>query len=563
MADSAAPAADKLIVAIDFGTTYSGVAWGSSTRLDRMQTITSWPTNSEARRGNTVPMGKAPTQLRYPARGRVEWGYLIEPTAHADEVLRLIKLCLEPKLVPEDSEAAGIVASITAVHDVGSLIQDYLSGLLEHLFTTMGGEVGPIDGTSVEFILTVPAIWTEKATQRTIKALERAQKFPRGAPVSVVSEPEAAAIHTLHRATRHGMKVGESFVVVDAGGGTVDLITYTINSLHPTLEVTESAPGSGGMCGSSLLNSRFMQFLDAKLGDEDGYTDDVRKLALDHFERDTKRKFSTRSIPHDTFAIPVPGVGRNREVGVPVTGRLVLKAKELHIIFEPIVLQVIRLVKEQVNASGVPIAKIILVGGFGMSTYLRERIQAAFQSDPQQHIEVIQPEDAWTSVVQGALIKKISEHSPERLTHISIKSRAARKHYGTEVCAKYKKDKHSSIRGQRWYDGFYGTYRTEPVSEETPYYKHLCMTSRVTLGRPDRIVSEIHADDQSLDAPLTRDQNVKVLCVLEADLSQIPEDEIERKRGHDGHMYYVIDFLIESVYTSASTSYTLIHKEYV
>ncbi|RYP13980.1 hypothetical protein DL765_006646 [Monosporascus sp. GIB2] len=573
MADSAAPTADKLIVAIDFGTTYSGVAWGSSTRLDRMQTITSWPINPEARRGNTIRMGKVPTQLRYPARGRVEWGYLVEPSAHADEVLRLIKLCLEPKLVPENSEAAGTVASIMAVHNVDSLIQDYLSGLLEHLFVTMGGEVGPIDGTSVEFMLAVPAIWTEKATQRTIKALERAQKFPRGAPVSVVSEPEAAAIYTLHRSTRHGMKVGQSFVVVDAGGGTVDLITYSINSLHPTLEVTESAPGSGGMCGSSLLNSRFIQFLDAKLGDEDGYTDDVRKLALDHFERDTKRKFSTRSIPHDTFSIPVPGVGRNREVGVPVAGRLVLKATELHMIFEPIVLQVIRLVKEQINVSGVPIAKIMLVGGFGTSTYLRERIQAAFQSGPQQRIEVIQPEEAWISVVQGALIKKISEYSPERLTQISIKSRAARKHYGTEVCAKYKEDKHSSIRGQRWYDGFYGTYRvrvmswfikrSEPVSEETPYYKHLCMTSRVTFGRPNKIVSEIHADDQSLDAPLTRDQNVKVLCVLEADLSQIPEDEIEQKRGHDGHMYYVIDFLIESVYTSASTSYTLIHKEYV
>ncbi|RYP45715.1 hypothetical protein DL768_007979 [Monosporascus sp. mg162] len=398
-------------------------------------------------------MGKAPTQLRYPARGGIEWGYLIEPTAHADEVLRLVKLCLEPKLAPEDSEAAGIVANITAVHDVDSLIQDYLSGLLEHLFATTGGEVGPIDGTSVEFILTVPAIWTEKATQRTIKALERAQKFSRGAPVSVVSEPEAAAIYTLHRATRHGMKVGESFVVVDAGGGTVDLITYTINSLNPTLEVTESALGSGGMCGSSLLNSRFMQFLDAKRGDEDGYTDDVRKLALDHFERD-----------------------------------------------------VIRLVKEQINASGVPIAKIILVGGFGTSTYLRQRIQAAFQSDPQQRIEVIQPEDAWTSVVQGALIKRISEHSLERPTHISIKSRAARKHYGTEVSAKYKEiDTHQSV--------------DNGVSEETPYYKHLCMISPVTLGRPDRITSEIHADDQSLDAPLTRDQNVKVLCVLEADLS--------------------------------------------
>ena len=59
----------------------------------------------------------------------------------------------------------------------------------------------------------------------------------------------------------HGLKVGDGVVVVDAGGGTVDLITYKISKLDPTLEVQEAAEGSGGLCGSPFLNQRFEQFL--------------------------------------------------------------------------------------------------------------------------------------------------------------------------------------------------------------------------------------------------------------------------------------------------------------
>lgn len=126
-----------------------------------------------------------------------------------------------------------------------------------------------------------------------IRALQRARGFPqdkekRNATVSVVSEPEAAAIYTLHKADRHDLNVGDTFLVVDAGGGTVDLITYRVDALYPALEVTEVAPGTGGMCGSQLLNSNFQQFLDAKLGEAVGYDDEARQYAVEHFELDVR-----------------------------------------------------------------------------------------------------------------------------------------------------------------------------------------------------------------------------------------------------------------------------------
>ena len=39
-------------------------------------------------------------------------------------------------------------------------------------------------------------------------------------------------------------KVGDAFVLCDAGGGTVDLISYEITKLDP-LELRELVPGTG------------------------------------------------------------------------------------------------------------------------------------------------------------------------------------------------------------------------------------------------------------------------------------------------------------------------------
>ena len=64
----------------------------------------------------------------------------------------------------------------------------------------------------------------------------------------------------------HGIKVGDTFMLCDAGGGTVDLITYTVAALKPRLKITEASTGSGSLCGSSYLNKRFQSFLQEKIG---------------------------------------------------------------------------------------------------------------------------------------------------------------------------------------------------------------------------------------------------------------------------------------------------------
>lgn len=74
--------------------------------------------------------------------------------------------------------------------------------------------------------------------------------------ISCISEPEAAAVYTLGAIQPNILRLGDNFVVCDAGGGTVDLITYEVTKLEP-LAVEESVVGSGGLCGSTYLNRRY------------------------------------------------------------------------------------------------------------------------------------------------------------------------------------------------------------------------------------------------------------------------------------------------------------------
>ena len=91
----------------------------------------------------------------------------------------------------------------------------------------------------------------------------------------MISEPEAAALYALNALDPHDLKIGDTFMLCDAGGGTVDLITYKIASLKPILKVAEASPGSGSLCGASFLNRGFQEFLEKKLGNETGWDDEV------------------------------------------------------------------------------------------------------------------------------------------------------------------------------------------------------------------------------------------------------------------------------------------------
>lgn len=83
MAPSSPSTPDRIVVGVDFGTTYSGLAWASTHRPDHRETITTWPAGE--------PSDKVPTKLRYVA-GETQWGFGVPLDTQSGEVIEWFKL---------------------------------------------------------------------------------------------------------------------------------------------------------------------------------------------------------------------------------------------------------------------------------------------------------------------------------------------------------------------------------------------------------------------------------------------------------------------------------------
>ena len=144
--------------------------------------------------------------------------------------------------------------------------------------------------------------------------------------------------------------------------------------MDPDLQLIEAAPGSGDVCRSTFLNRIFEKYLNERFRGHPDWEENSENLPemLEHFETRTKNGFSEI----ESASIPVYGLSKCPGI---VKNRLILSADELKNIFEPIVSQVITLVRKQIQETGKKVRYIVLVGGFGCSPYLRDRIKKTFE----------------------------------------------------------------------------------------------------------------------------------------------------------------------------------------
>lgn len=103
------------------------------------------------------------------------------------------------------------------------LITGYLRPLRQHaedrIKASFAGLEPLLRGTVWEYIITVPALWPEKAKNTTMRCAKKAGMAPT-TPVRIISEPEAAGIYALDTMIRDvDLSIGDTFVICDAGGG--------------------------------------------------------------------------------------------------------------------------------------------------------------------------------------------------------------------------------------------------------------------------------------------------------------------------------------------------------
>ncbi|KAL8773753.1 MAG: hypothetical protein Q9209_001521 [Squamulea sp. 1 TL-2023] len=531
------------IVAIDFGTTFSGVCW-AQTRVPKAQRpINQWPDPiSNGFQG--VSSDKVPTEVQYTEDG-FKWGFQISSDAQRH---KWFKLALDPdnkidigyaKLDYSDPDPQAAPPGYN--QEPEDIVVDYLTALRKHLEAS------------------------DLAVARTRKCAERAGIAPL---LAIVSEPEAAATWALQEVTPGSFAIGDTFVVCDAGGGTVDLISYKVTALKPILRVVEVAPGRGKKCGSTFLNRRFETFLRSHetLRSRGQQTCFLAAEQLVDFSQ-IKRYFDGSKTQQ--YQIPVPTFPDSEDHDVR-RARYTLKGTDLYNIFEPIIQDVIDLVWQQIEATKSAksnVKAVLLVGGFGDNSYLYKRLCESVALAP--GIDVLKSPNGWTAVVRGALVKGLADHNP-KTAEMNIAGRSAGNHYGTESAKEWDKTVHPesqrfwSAANSRWevntYDWF--IHKNDTVSEKKPIRLAYHTECLATVKKLDPITVTIIKclDPDSSGAPFfVGDGEVTPVANLEVPLSLIPTKNLKKRQSEDGQQWYIVDFVLKITRSSAEFHYDLMH----
>ncbi|KAK6341573.1 hypothetical protein TWF696_008644 [Orbilia brochopaga] len=464
---------ETLVVAVDFGTTFSGVAFchSSQNALNDAEVIVSWPSNGIA--------PKVPTEIRYYEDREPAWGaeaslaFQRRQNKSSATTYGRFKLLLDPTADNNisDNKKSNIkfgsidvgVSSIQAHNRIKlpptksavDVTTDFLKFLYAELMEKHLRKKLPdtLNLTPIRFVFTVPAIWGHKAQEATRYAAQAAGFCNRPSDtISLVSEPEAAAMFVLHEMRNKGfnrissqnmshLKKDEVFVICDAGGGTVDLISYEITATEPGLRLKEAAVGTGAKCGSSYIDEAFLQLLRSKIGKD---FDNPEIWTEKHIGKGSSlmRTFDSikRSLgqtTNDLWFLELPvRVDDNELMGI-MDNELEFTARELKSLFDPVVSKVIRLVADQVHLirstrGDDAVSTVFLVGGFGESYYLYERIAewATRQTPP---LVVVNPSRSWSAIMRGAIIQTLEP---------AIRSRRLRQHYGFQCSMPFDPQKH-------------------------------------------------------------------------------------------------------------------------
>jgi hypothetical protein len=209
-------------------------------------------------------------------------------------------------------------------------------------------------------------------------------------------------------------------LLIDAGGGTVDLITFTIEQLSPTLKLREAAAGIGAYCGSTYLNRRFEDFLRERLENCPYWDRDTLEQAMMRFEACAKRRVILPTISFSQFPEFL-----TTKIFTFDGACFVFSGEEMRDIFILVLDMIVQLALQQFRSSKSPVKTVLIVGGFGQNQFLRRYLRDNVLSSA----TVLSPPGGWTAVVRGALAKLLSNLS-SLAPQISIGTRIARKYYG-------------------------------------------------------------------------------------------------------------------------------------
>ncbi|KAJ8064182.1 hypothetical protein OCU04_006533 [Sclerotinia nivalis] len=489
---------DRLIIATDFGTTFSCVAFASEKGDIRI--VKGYPADPMTLQRN--PRSDVPTESWYPNKVKLEelaaesipttdepmlrfddddddgsddddlahrkistsansmeidppsmsskimyWGYEVQDRLSDPDLDRKQYNCItRSKLLLDTSvetekireELTPILRKLKVKQYIKSDV-DVITQYLEQLFLHTKRYLNEIrrlkNTTIVEHVLCVPVIWSASACRKMQNAMEIAiQRSDLGSinNLFLVSEPEAAAAFVL--ANSNSIFPGETFILLDAGGGTVDATTYTVNNVYPLKLKREEVAARGGLYGSSYLNEAFREYLFRRLESEksdietNGRTiQGIVDQQTIRFENTLKRTMDVTNEQMPSIALHIDGIRENQEKGF-LENRVKIKRNDFWRIFERCLRGIMDLMLDQIKLAqeaGLDVKKVILIGGFSNNPSLRKTLERRLRKlrrDLKISIEletIRDPGSLETAMASSAILRAFDKEDDE-LERISL-----------------------------------------------------------------------------------------------------------------------------------------------
>ncbi|KAG2198326.1 hypothetical protein INT47_003039 [Mucor saturninus] len=437
------------IVGIDFGTSFSGCSYvklkdkdGNPVTEKTIKTISKkWPGNYQNKHT------RAPTLLIYDKDMRPEyWGEeaSLNATRHKDrKLLKNFKLFLCPESLEKSygiannlgnlEEQVGFADDGTPKNEVNVIrvIADYLRRFHHHAIKyILAEEMNEIysffnrtellEKYKIRYVITIPAMWSSLARNSMVKAAIEATMIKEDEvnQLLIISDLEAAALSCEKRFTDYIVDSkrdvnNTNFIVCDAGGGTVDLVTFNlkVNEKKESM-ICQIGDGIGDTCGSTYLDVRFKDYIRdfyASLG----VNIDIPKIQLDsvmqHFIKNQKTQFMPDLEGDSFYDISLPGkdvlnFSSSSKYRMADNNRtLKMKNQDMkEIVFDPIVKRIFDLIDNQLKQAkkgSRKIDAILMVGGFSQSRYLQQCIKDQYKGVC--HVSV--PFEGVTAISHGAV----------------------------------------------------------------------------------------------------------------------------------------------------------------
>ncbi|XP_041866554.1 heat shock 70 kDa protein 12A isoform X2 [Melanotaenia boesemani] len=515
-----------VVVAIDFGTTSSGYAYAFTKEPECIHTMRRWEGGDPG-----VSNQKTPTTiLLTPDRKFHSFGYAARDFYHdldpseSKQWLYLekfkMKLHTTANLSIDTDLHAANGKRVKALDIFAYALAFFKEQALKELSDQTGGE---FDNNDVRWVITVPAIWKMPAKQFMREAAYKSGLVSRDNPEQLIIalEPEAASIYCrklrLHQmmdlgtqTTQNGfsptdnvgsgmsqakehvrrnrqsrtflvenvigelwseLEEGDRYVVVDCGGGTVDLTVHQIRL--PEGHLKELYKASGGPYGSIGIDYEFEKLLCKIFGQD--FIDQFKikrpaawvdlMIAFESRKRaaapdrtnplninlpfsfiDYYKKFRGHSVEHALRKSNVDFVKWSSQ------GMLRMSPDAMNSLFKPTIQHIIQHLTELFDKPEVSDIKFLfLVGGFAESALLQQAVQNMLQG----RSRIIIPHDVGLTILKGAVLFGLDPSV--------IKVRRSPLTYGVGVLNRFVEGKHPPEKllvkdGTRWCTDVFDTF---------------------------------------------------------------------------------------------------------